>query len=192
MDAKKLFKILLGGVAVVVVLFAFGYRTGLARLESGHQTIGTLEAKLEAVDEKLVLTQRTRTQLTQLEFIQTIASEVLPDSKGQPELVGQILLIAKQNGVTISSIQFASSGNTTQPDLTQAEPLEGIPGVYTLPLTLRANGDYDDVLDMLRSIETNRRKIQTRSVNLKPILSSSGRPTTRVISDITLDVYVRP
>ncbi len=194
MNHKRLFQILLVVSALVIIGLGFGVKLGLDRISEEEAKISTKLAQLEVADEKLSLTVRTQTQLEQLQFIQTIADEVLPDEKAQPELVGQILLIAANNNIRVNNITF--SGQSAQegvaPDLTQAEPLPEIPGVFTIPLNITINGDYDNMLGMLRDLEQNRRKIQVSGITIKPVVGDDGRPTKTVSATIVVDVYVRP
>jgi Tfp pilus assembly protein PilO len=194
MTHKRVFFALLVVCGLVVVGLGFGTKLGLDRVSEEKHKISSMLAQLAAADEKLSLTIRTQTQLEQLSFIQTIADGVLPDEKAQPELVGQILLIADNNNIGVDNITF--SGQSAQagvaPDITQAEPLLEIPGVYTIPLNITIRGDYDDMLDMLRDTEQNRRKMQVSSITIKPVIGDEGQPTEAVLATIVVDVYVRP
>lgn len=198
MTPKKFFYVLLGLLAIIIVVFGLGFKFGLAKIDEEKEDIATVKAQISAVDEKLAITIATQTKLEQLDFIDAIANEVLPQEKFQPELVSQIYKLADQNDITIVSMTFSnqniteSGGAVVIPKVTQATPLKDAPGVYTLPVVLNANGSYDDLLNLLEDIETNRRKMQVQSIKITPVKDSDGRLTGRFTLTITLDVYVKP
>lgn len=198
MTSKKFFYVLLGVLVVIVLVFGFGFRLGLNRINEEKSDIADVKARVAAIDEKLALTIATQTRLEQLSFVDTIAKEVLPQEKFQPELVSQLFNLAEENEINITSLTFTNqnitekSGTLILPTVTQAVQLKDAPGVYTVPVTINSNGTYNDLINLLEDIETNRRKLQVQSIKITPLKSGSGGLTGRFTLVITLDVYVKP
>ena len=198
MRPKKFFMIMLGVLAFILIAFGVGFKLGLNRIGEEKDSIADVKARVSAIDEKLALTIATQTRLEQLSFVDTIAKEVLPQEKFQPELVSQLYQIAENNNIVISSLTFTNQNITEKegalviPKVTQATPLDDAPGVFTVPVVINSNGTYDNLVGLLEDIETNRRKLQVQSVRITPLKDSNGTLTGRFSLVITLDVYVKP
>jgi len=194
---KILFRILIAAFVLSIGVVGFEMRQFLTMVGDRSESISIDKAQLQILEDKSLMTIVTEAQMARLQFIQAIADEVIPAEKTQPELITQLIQIARENNISLESITFnkrtesaaPTQQATTIPDITQAEPLPNIKGVYSLPLTISINGSYDNMLGMLQDIELNRRKMQVSSVAISPVSESSGGG---VAATIVIDVYVRP
>lgn len=202
MTPKNTFRALTIGLVLSLGLCGLGMRYLLAHIHDLSQEISVNKAMLQVLEDKNAMTIATEAQMARLQFIQTIADQVVPAEKTQPELVTQLIQIANENSISLESILFnkktetgkpTEEGGTTIPDITQAEPLPNVTGVFSLPLTITVSGSYDNMLNMLRDIEQNRRKMQVSSVSISPLVDTATGTTGQGVSaTILIDVYVRP
>lgn len=78
-----------------------------------------------------------------------------------------------------------------QSGISQVTPVEGIPGVYALQLTISPATDspvsYEQFLKFLERLENNRRTAHVDKISVNPIENSNG-----VTFTLTLNVYLKP
>ena len=183
MTAKKLFYGLLGGLALVAVAVILSVYFGNQMLSKQNKRLAETKvqlANLDSVQSSLVTAKR---DIEQYSVIEQIAKTVVPQEKDQAKTVREIVKIADEAGISISSISFASStlgatgkaktpaaatGTTT----TQTEKVEGLSGVERLPITVTSDPakpvSYRNFLQFLERLEQNRRTSQVADVNIQP------------------------
>lgn len=198
MSSKQLFYVL--WVTIVVLLAGLiGGAYGVDKLLSS-QSKQLVRDRLQAA----VLSQE-QTQLTQdkkdiktYQGLATIAQSIVPQDKDQAQTVRQIVNLAAQNGVTLSSITFPTStlGNSGKTSsnlqLSQLTPVAGIPGVYGLQLTVQSNPTvpvpYGQFIAFLSALEHNRRTALVNGITLQP-----NNQNRNVLSfTLLLDEYIKP
>jgi hypothetical protein len=132
-----------------------------------------------------------------------VATSVIPNDKDQAEAVLEINQLAQAAGISISSITFPSStlGSKTSAAasaskaISQAVPVPGIPGLYSLELTITPQVGastptdkqvtYAKMLDFLNRIENNRRTAQISQVNIEP---NGGQ----INFTLVLNIFIKP
>ncbi len=135
---------------------------------------------------------------------------MVPQDKDQAEAVRELVKIAADNGVKLASISFPASTlgtiapkavvteenkdtpKVTTPPLTQVQPVEGIPGVYTLQINIQQDTTspitYDKFIGFLSSLEQNRRTSQVTNVTV--CLNTQDR--TKLTFSLTGNAYIKP
>lgn len=183
MTAKKLFYGLLAGIGLLVIIIALTVFYGNQMLIKQNKKLSDAKvqvANLDLVQSSLVTAKR---DIEQYSTIEQIAKTVVPQEKDQARTVREIVKIADELGISISSIGFASSnlgsaaktkaaatdaGTTT----TQTEKVEGLTGVEKLPITVTSDSNkpvsYKNFLLFLERLEQNRRTSQVADVNIQP------------------------
>lgn len=87
--------------------------------------------------------------------------------------------------------QAATSPAATSKALTQVRPVSGIPGVYSLGITIQTNKSdpvsYEQFLTFLEKLESNRRTAHVSRISITP--ENNG---ANVTFSLTLNAFVRP
>lgn len=135
-----------------------------------------------------------------------IIDKIVPTTKDQALAVAELLQIAKENNITLGSISFPaselgskSSKTSSGSNVTQTKPVEGISGVLGIELNLsqitRTSGDagsgisYDQLISTLQAIETNRRTMQIKNLQIQPITRSGV--VIGYSPSLTINIFVK-
>lgn len=216
LDSKKVRLFLMIGLAVCVLGF-FGITVfGLSMLNKKSQSLADLKNQSQSADSQLVNLVQAKKDIEKYAYFKSIANTVIPTDKNQAQAVLEINQIADDTGISIQSITFpastlggitgtAASSTTqsavgkaaTQTALTQAKPVPGVPGLYSLQLTITpATGKdvpaskqvtYAKMLDFLKRIENNRHTAQISQVSIQPASDSQELPFS-----IVVNVFIKP
>jgi hypothetical protein len=168
-------------------------------LEKQSSTLITLKAKNQALslDQKQLI--QDNEDIAKYADLNTIAQSVVPQDKDQAEAVREIVNLAAQSGITqLSSITFPAStlgnGTTikTSGGLTQVTPVDGIPGVFDLQITItQANTSevpYNDFTTFLARLEQNRRTAEVSSITVQP----DQKQPNMISFTLVIDEFIRP
>ena len=217
MSQRKLRLILLGALAAVSILFLVVLSFGLNSLGATGQRLTELKQQNKAADVQLANLATAKKQVDQCAYFNTVAKTVLPTDKNQAQAVLDIFNLADQAGISIASITFPASSLGTKPVapaagndaaaassqsvISQAKPVEGIAGLYSLELTITPQSGpgvsdgrkvtYPKLLDFLSRIEHDRRTAQITQVNIQPQGSDSG-PSQFINFTMTINIFMKP
>lgn len=200
MSPKQMFFIILAVLGLLLAGGGLVYHRTRGQLSQKSDSLGELKADIDAIDDSIEDVKNVLAQYDDLAFINEIASDVLPPSKVQSDLVGQLYTLANESGVLIRTLNFVSPEGTptAEPNLTQTKPLEGVGGVFVLPINLSyETGSYSNFVQFLKKIEANRRKLQISRLGVNPVKDTveGGGNATQVTGyqgDLEINVYVRP
>lgn len=187
MTPKKAFFVMLGVLALVMLVTAAGVYFGDSYLVKRSESISDLRADDEILNTALLSAQTTRDELQKYSYIDQIAAEVLPGAKNQSEILLIIDDIGRQAGVNVDRYSFVStSGNPG--DLTQTEPLKGVPGILVFPINVTFDATYNQLIQWLNLAEENQRKMQIESITIAP---ASGDESGNVFGvNLTINAFV--
>lgn len=213
MSSKKVF---FGMIGLLVILV--GAAVGLMVL--GDQVLGReskklVELRLEEhlLDQQQASLIKAQKDITQYEDLEKTVKAVVPQDKDQARAVREIVRIAGESGIKISSIDFASSNlgekskssggsegaegekqPTKKAPISQAEEVDGIDGVYSLEMNIVPDSgkpvSYYKFLEFLAKLENNRRTAQVVSVKIEPVGDSDINPS--VTFALTINIFVKP
>ena len=212
MTSKRYFYVLSGCFGLVFCLLIACAVGGNMLLEKQAKKLSDLKVENQLVEKQQTALIQAKKDVEKFDEIDKITKSVVPQDKDQAKTVREIVAIANQYNVPIKSVTFQNSTlgtaapattNTsaanadtatptkaTQPVVSQAKPVDGIPGVYTLEVQVASSGsvNYQDFLRFLESLEKNRRTAHVVGVNINP--SDDGR----LIEDftLTLNAYLKP
>ncbi len=208
MSSKKFYFLMLGIFGLSII--GGGTMLYLADKLLEKRSVDVVSLKLESrkLEEQQIAYSAAKKDVEKYSYLKEIIESALPRDKDQARSVREIFELAKQAGITIKSIQFPSStlGAATSPKsssattavvpITQAKAVEGLKGVYSIEAIVTPNADgktykvtYDQLIDFLKKIETNRRAMQVASLQLTP----QGESTTDNISfSLTLNIFIKP
>ena len=217
MTSKNLRWILMGGLGLSVILFIAVVSFGMSALSSQSRKMVDLKVKSQTADNQLSNLEQSKKDIEKYSYFRGIATSVIPNDKDQAVAVLEISQMAQASGVTIQSITFPSSSlglraaapaATSSQDATssgsaasaisQAKPVTGIPGLYSLELTITTpsvNNDlpannqvtYPKMLDFLNRIENNRHTAQITDINIQP-----SELTQALSFSLTINIFIKP
>lgn len=220
MDSKRLrlvLQILLGVGAIFFVIFIV---TGSSLLNSKSEEVIKLKLKDKTAEAQLSSLAGAKKDLETYGYFKDIARSVIPNDKNQAQAVLDIFQLANEAGLSISSVTFPTSSlgtsaskstdSSTQTDakaasnktvLSQAKPVEGIPGLYSIELTISSEtgtqvpadkqATYLKLLNFLKKLENNRRTAQITQVNIQPASDEAG-PSGTVNFTLTINIFIKP
>lgn len=219
MNTRKVFWVVAAAVIVLALgVFGAAYQADkLLKHESDKLVNLKLQGKL--LDEEQSALVQANKDIENYSELESIAKTVVPQDKDQARTVREISKIASDNGIKLGSITFPTStlGNlpaapTTPsttgtsdssnassqaqaqatPTVTQVKPVTGIPGVYTMEITIQSDSNnpttYANFVNFLKQLERNRRTAHVTTVTVEP------HSENRQLIDFTLlvNVYLKP
>ncbi len=213
LDSKQARLILIGGLGFSAVVFFAITFLGLSVLSSKSRSLVDLKAQSQTASDQLVNLVQSKKDVEKYSYFKTIAKTVIPNDKNQAAAVVEINQMANASGISIQSITFPASTlgpglstSTTGPSaaasstpsvLTQAKPVAGIPGLYSLELTITPDSGkdvassqqvtYPKMLDFLKRIESNRHTAQISQVSIQPAGDGQSLSFTLVIN-----IFIKP
>lgn len=216
MNNQKLRLILLGILCFFAVTFFAVAFYAQTIISSKSQQLVELKLHNKVVETQLSGLAQSKKEMQQYSYFNDIAKTVLPADKDQAQAVLDIYQFASDSGMSIASISFpastlgsnpstGTSGNavssSTQTIISQAKPIDGIPGLYGIELTISPEtgpsvpdskkATYPKLLDFLSRIERNRRTAQITQVNIQPTLTDAG-PSQFINFTLTTKIFIKP
>lgn len=207
LNARQLRLVLLGLLgASILVMLAITF-SGLSSLSGKSRHLVDLKIQSKAANDQLASLTKAKKEASQYSYFNDIAKTVIPNDKDQAQAVLDIQNLANQSGIALQSVTFPSSNLGTKPSSTdtsaasknaisQAKPVEGIAGLYSLQLTItpqigpQVPADktvtYSKFLNFLDKIEHNRRTAQITQVNIQP----QGSDTVNFT--LTINIFIKP
>jgi hypothetical protein len=214
-DSKTLRLIMIGSLVLLSVGFLATAFLGLSALSKKSQSLVQLKSESQDTDTRLNNLEQAKKEVAKYSYFKDVAKTVIPSEKNQAETVLEIYQMAQQSGISIQSITFPAStlgqavgapppgaktdaaSATTQTTLTQAKPVSGIPGLYSLELTITPSAGKDvpaaqqvtfpKMLDFLKRIENNRHTAQITQVGIQPASDNQTLSFT-----LTINIFIKP
>lgn len=215
MNSKRLRLGLFGLIGICGVLFVLVFINGLSKLTTKSQQLVDLKLQSKTADAQLASLAQAKKEVAKYSYFKDIAKTVVPADKDQAQAVLDILQIASASGVTIQDITFptsslgvkssesalAQSSSTTKTVVSQAKPVSGISGLYSIELTVTHNVNvdapvnqqttYPELHDFLNRIEHDRRTAQITNLNIEPLLKDN-KPTPYISFSLTTNIFMKP
>lgn len=218
MDSKNLRYILMAALGLSVVLFGAITLLGLSLLGKESQSLVDLKVQSQTADAQLSNLEQAKKQVEQYSYFKDVAKSVIPNDKDQAASVIEINDMAQESGIVIQSITFpasnlglttstvsstaqdATKSSSTAKAISQAAPVVGIPGLYSLALTITPDSTitapskaitYAKMLDFLSRIENNRHTAQITDVSISPANSTSST-SDNLNFTLTINIFIKP
>jgi hypothetical protein len=197
MNAQRLFFTLLAGFSLVVIAICVSTYTVTTMLGSRASQLGTAKAQVDQLTSQQNSIAKSKKDIASYSELETIAKTIVPQDKDQAEAVRQIVKIAGNSGVTLTTITFPTSslgdGKTSgSAKLSQLTPVANIPGVYNLQITLGNNLSnpvtFNQLNNFLRGLENNRRTAIVGSINIQPQQDNPNR----IVFTLVINTYIKP
>ena len=209
MNSKNLRWLLLGLLGLSVVLFFAVSYLGLMVLGSESKHMVDLKVQSQTAESQLSDLQQAKKDVEQYSYFKQVASTVIPNDKDQAETILEINQIAEAAGIQLQSITFpasnlgisssqdATSSSSTSSAISQAKPVSGIAGLYSLQLTITPDTSntvpaskqvtYAKMIDFLNRIENNRHTAQITNFNILPASNNQS-----LSFNLTINIFIRP
>ncbi len=223
MNSKKLRTILLGLIGFGVLLFLAVAVIGLSSLKAKSQGVSKLKLDSRVADDQLASLVQAKGQIAQYAYFKDVAKTVLPTDKDQARVILDLFQLADQSGLSIQGIGFplstlgvtsstsaatigqstpvVSAVGVTQKDLlSQAKPVQGINGLYSVQLVINVESGnsvsedkrptYPKLIDFLTRVENDRRTAQIAQVSILP--QDSDLASAYISFGLTINIFIRP
>ena len=223
MNSKRMYFVLLGCTVLLGLGIIASVVVGNIYLEKQSKKLNDLKVQDRVIEEQQTALKQANKDIAKYADLEKIAKSVVPQDKDQAKAVLEIIQIAKESGITIKSITFPSSnlgakaapstntqsgdsstknsGDSTAtpsapaaPPISQAKPLDGIKGVYSLEMNIVPDDThpttYYQLLDFLSRLENNRRTAQVTQIKITPFTSNKQNPI--LTFTLTINIFVKP
>lgn len=211
-SARQLRFLLLVLMGLAAVGFIATVVLGLDALSKKSSELVALKLKSKTLDAQLTSLGVAKKQVEQYSYFNEVAKTVLPTDKDQAKAVLTIFQLANESGIALASITFPTSslgGSTSSASATgsassaisQAVPVEGIKGLYSLQLTITPDiavtvpsdrvATYPKFLNFLRKIERDRRTAQITGVTIQP-RNEPILPDQAINFTLIINIFMRP
>lgn len=178
-----------------------------------------LKLQSRVLEDQLENLSKAKKEIVQYDYFKSVAKTVIPSDKDQAQAVLDITKMAQESGILIQSVSFPSSnlgggtttlGSSTTPStstsstsqaLSQAKPVTGIKGLYSLELTITPQTgsdippqyqvNYAKLHNFLTKIENNRRTAQITQVSIQPL--TTGTEANPILNfTLTVNIFIKP
>lgn len=174
MSPKKMNRLLWAVLLLLIGSALTGLYFADQRLSHIARNTSRLRAESELNQKKLAIYETSKQKVQSLEYVNDLAEQILPDTHNQSATVAEISQFALRSNLRVADITFdIPMQDTETPKKTKEEKAKekSLPkGVKVVPFTLvlQQGARYDNVLDFLKTLENNRRKMQVINTSLTP------------------------
>lgn len=220
MNSKKVFFAMIGLVSILAIVAFAVILIGNSSLKNQSKKLMDAKLKQKTLVAQQTMLIRAKKDLEKYKDLEKLSKTVVPQDKDQARAVREIVKIARQSGIVIEAIGFPAStlgskaptavpqsGSSSSPStggqatpqnpktspLTQAAPVVGIDGVYSIEMIITPEAkavNYYTFLDFLRRLENNRRTAHVKKITISP--ESTKKSSPNVEFGLTLNVFVKP
>lgn len=220
MTSKRLHLVLLIALGLLLIGLVGGvYGTNKLLGGQADKLLG-LKAKDQALSQEQLTLNQAKKDIKTYEGLNKIAQAVVPQDKNQAEAVQEIVNIAAENGVALSSINFpasslgllpngtnstsgssgtasgtaatpAAGANSRANSLSQLTPVKNIPGVYELPITISNAPNFVQYDKFISFLSDLEHNRRTAQVQSITI-QPNVQNRNQLTFNLTLSEYIKP
>lgn len=217
MSTKRMYFAMLALVFLLTVGVVGSVVAGNLFLEKQASKLNELKVEDKLLEEQQAALIQANKDIEKYTELEKISKSVVPQDKDQAKAVVEIFEIAKASKIKIKSVTFPTSnlgvkvptssgggsgaggdksGAAAAPTISQAKPVDGIQGVYSLEMSIVPEFDetrpitYYQFLDFLGKLENNRRTAQVTQIKIAPLSNDKQNPT--ITFTLTLNIFVKP
>ncbi len=207
--SKRAFFTLLGVLALLIAGIIATTYLGLGLLAKKGDELTKLKEQqliIKNREEALIGAKQDVEDYTELEKISKV---IVPQEKDQARTVREIVAIARESGVSLTSITFPestlgalkSSGSkksssspkaTGDQSKTQLTAVPGTKGLYAMDISVKSDSNspvpYSRLITFLDKLEQNRRTAHVTNISILPFKDNRNLVTFT----INLNVYIKP
>lgn len=219
MNSKKVYFGLLGLLAILIISTAAVIVIGNNTIRDNSTKLVELKLEDKVLDKQETALIQANKDVEKYSELESIAKSIVPQDKDQAKSVREIVQIAQENGVKLSSITFPTSSlgtpekkteaktseqaaspdsqpseenKQTTPTVSQVKPVDGIKGVYKLEIKIQSDEESPINYDNLISfLSALENNRRTAQVATIDIQPNSDNPKKLSFS-ITINVFIKP
>lgn len=191
---------MVGSLVISVLLLGTVVYYGNLSLKTESAKLVDLKATNQSLETQQTNLITAKRDLEKYSDIDEITQEIVPQDKDQARAVREIVTLAGQSGFELESITFPQSNlgassttdkTTSNATISQAVPVKGIKGVYSLEavITPKGNIPYSQFLSFLEKLENNRRTAQVSSIRIEP---ATGGDSEFISFTLNINLFLKP
>lgn len=211
MNSKRMFYVMAAVTSLVAILVIGSLVLGSKLLGKQSDKLVALKLENRVLDEQDQAIVQANKDIEKYKDLLAVSKAIVPQDKDQAKTIREIVIIAQANGVNLQSFTFntsslgqivpkavvtpGSEGTTTPVAPTvsvpsQAEPVLGLAGVYSVPIIMESGQrcSYSQLISFLAQLEQKRRTAQVTEITLKP---DPNNPNFLDFS-LKLNIFVKP
>lgn len=188
MTPKKMNTLLKAALVVLLVVTIAGLYFANQRLVAIANKTSRLRAEIELSQKQLDAYSLTKVKVDTLGYANELATKVLPDSTEQSAVVAEVSQFALRARLGVSQISFADK-DVAAP-VTNGKKVTPPKDVTIIPISVqfKEGSKYENILEFLRYVENNQRRMQVVNINLKP--SDKDRTQLSTVT-VLMNLYVK-
>ena len=203
---------MLGIIGLMSALIIASVVVGDLMLQKQSKKLVHLKLENEVIENQQTALIQAKKDVQKYTELKNIAKQIVPQDKDQARATREIVNLANQAGIKISSIGFPAStlgqanpntattstptGTTTAtntaPPVSQVKPVTGINGVDQLDIIVTSDTNspstYNQVINFLQSLEQNRRTAQVSQISIQP----DNKNRSLLNFNLTITLYIKP
>lgn len=187
MSPQKLFYVLLGLIAVIVLGGGAGYYYGHVWLSEKIDQLESLRAEAVVAKEEVDRLQELELVYGDIQELEEKTDRILPEEKLQSEVASQIFAMIDGAGLDGGGISFQSTSGI--PDRTTQTDEGSLDEVLVMPVNFNVSGTYQELLLFLDNVERQERFMQVTSLSINR--SSSDDTDGQLNLSIQLEVFLK-
>ncbi|MDB5185950.1 MAG: hypothetical protein JWL85_473 [Candidatus Saccharibacteria bacterium] len=209
MNNKRVFFGMIGLVSVLSIAVIVSVVLGNAMLEKKSAKLVEYKLTNKVLEQQQIALIQANKDISKYADLEKIAKSIVPQDKDQAKSVRELVKIAEESGVVLSTISFPSStlgaaqpkpaaktegtaATPTAPPVTQVKTVDGIPGVYQLEINIQSDtgrlANYANLQKFLQKLEQNRRTAQVSQIEIIPKPNDLRLLSFRMV----INVYIKP
>lgn len=201
MNSRHLYFGMVGCLVVLATALVFGAHLTASLLKERSQNLIHQKLQVAVLNNQQQGLAKAKQEVKKYASLESAAKTIVPQDKDQAEAVREIVKIADETGLTLSTINFPSStlgqtGATTSTSskaaLSQLTPVKGLSGIYNMPITITQDAtspvSYNQFINFLKQLEQNRRTAQVTTVSLTPNTDNASL----LSFSLTINEYIKP
>ena len=213
MTSRKVYFVMIATLVLLVGTMLATVVVGNKYLKKQSDKLFAAKLDQQSLNEQQSALIKAKKDLQKYGELRDIAQSIVPQDKDQAKAVREIVRFSEETGVSLESISFddstlgqaaaapvvktgtetvATPKAATSP-VTQAQPVEGIPGVYSVPITIvstKNSNNFSNFLGFLGKLENSRRTAQVEKVSITPGRTTSG--VEYINFSLTVNIFVKP
>ena len=211
MNSKKVFFVMIGLLSLLGIMLITTVVAGDKLLRKQSDKLASLKLEDQVIEMQQASLVQANKDLQKYAELKSIAKQIVPQDKDQARAAREIISLAEQSSIRISSLTFPSSTlgqpvpkapaaaegaaeppKNTAPPVTQVKPVDGIKGLYYLDIAIASDSNrpvtYNKLVEFLERLENNRRTAQVSQISIQP----DPRNRTGLNFTLTVTVYIKP
>ena len=218
LDSKTMRYILLGALVLSIITFSAVLFLGLSVLGSKSKQTVNLKLQSHKAEAQLTNLEQAKKMVEKYSYFKDVAKTVIPSDKNQAVAVVEIGRMADASGLAIQSITFpqstlgltspnaaaqdATAAGSSTAAISQAKPVSGIAGLYSLELTITPQSGnnvppakqptFEKMISFLKKIENNRHTAQIASLVITPPSLNNAAASKGFSFIVTVNIFIKP